>query len=148
MSVTYISAELRRLVRLRANGICEYCLIAEDDTHFGCAVDHIISEKHGGPTESQNLALACVFCNQAKGSDIGSHLAAGGPLIRFFNPRTDVWAEHFSLVGPRIEGISPNGEVTARILAFNLLDRVLERQTLIELNRFPCLAAQSLVERR
>jgi 5-methylcytosine-specific restriction endonuclease McrA len=71
MSLTYISAELQRLVVSRADGICEYCLIAEEDTFYGCAIDHIISEKHGGPTHEDNLALACVFCNQAKGSDVG-----------------------------------------------------------------------------
>jgi len=32
MSVTHIPAELRRPVVARAEGICEYCLIAEDDT--------------------------------------------------------------------------------------------------------------------
>lgn len=46
MSVTYIRAELRRQVVARAEGICEYCLIAEDDTFYGCEADHIISEKH------------------------------------------------------------------------------------------------------
>lgn len=30
MSVTYVSAELRRLVVARAEGLCEYCLIAEE----------------------------------------------------------------------------------------------------------------------
>jgi 5-methylcytosine-specific restriction endonuclease McrA len=72
MSVTYIGAELRRRVVARAEGICEYCLIAEDDTFYGCEADHIISEKHGGPTDAENLALACVSCNQSKGSDVGS----------------------------------------------------------------------------
>ena len=72
MSETYISAELRRFVRARANAGCEYCGIAETDTWFGCEVDHIISEKHGGLTGPENLALACVTCNRAKGSDIAS----------------------------------------------------------------------------
>jgi len=72
MSVTYIPAELRRFVVARAEGICEYCLIAEVDTFYGCEADHILSEKHGGATDAENLAMACVFCNQAKGSDIGS----------------------------------------------------------------------------
>ena len=56
MSVTYITAELRRLVVARSEGICEYCLIAEDDTFYGCEADHIISEKHGGSTNPDNLA--------------------------------------------------------------------------------------------
>lgn len=43
-----------------------------EDTYFGCQVDHIISEKHGGATEEHNLAYACSYCNRNKGSDIGS----------------------------------------------------------------------------
>lgn len=56
MSATYISAELGRLVIARADNLCEYCLIHEDDTFFGCEVDHIISEKHGGLTRVATLA--------------------------------------------------------------------------------------------
>jgi hypothetical protein len=44
---SYINAALRRLVATRAEGLCEYCLINEEDAFFGCEVDHIISEKHG-----------------------------------------------------------------------------------------------------
>lgn len=99
MSVTYIPAELRRQVVARAGELCEYCLIAEDDTFYGCEVDHIISEKHGGRTDFENLALACVCCNQAKGSDIGSIRWESQEFVRFFNPRTDCWADHFELVG-------------------------------------------------
>src|SRR5688572_8475684 len=114
MSVSYISAELRRLVTSRSGWLCEYCLISSTDTFFGCAVDHIISEKHGGATSSENLSYACVFCNQAKGSDIGSVNWDDGEFIRFFNPRLDRWPDHFELAGMRIEGISPIGIVTAR----------------------------------
>jgi HNH endonuclease len=141
MSVTYISADLRRLVVARAEDLCEYCLIAEEDTFYGCEVDHIISEKHGGPTQEDNLANACVFCNQAKGSDVGSIHWETGQFVRLFNPRTDRWAEHFVLVGNRIEGITPIGTVTARLLGFNTGERLLERQTLQEMNRYPSAAA-------
>jgi 5-methylcytosine-specific restriction endonuclease McrA len=60
----YIPTELRLLVAERANHLCEYCLIHEDDTFVGCQVDHIISLKHGGQTEADNLAYACAFCNR------------------------------------------------------------------------------------
>ncbi len=49
---SYISEKLRMLVASRADYLCEYCLIHENDTYFGCEVDHIISIKHGGITES------------------------------------------------------------------------------------------------
>jgi len=142
MSVTRISAELRRVVSARSEGVCEYCLIAEEDTFFGCEIDHVISEKHGGPTEVGNLALACVFCNQAKGSDVGSVHPESGDFIRFFNPRSDSWADYFEIVGDRIEPMSVIGDVTARILGFNSAERRLERRTLQAMGRYPPAAAQ------
>jgi hypothetical protein len=147
MSVTYISAELRRLVVARAEGLCEYCLIAEEDTFYGCEVDHIISEKHGGPTQEENLAYACVFCNQSKGSDVGSIHWESGQFVRFFNPRTDHWADHFMLTESRIEGITEIGAVTARILGFNTGERLLERQTLHEIGRYPSAEASRRMQR-
>lgn len=142
MSITYVSAELRRAVMARAEGLCEYCLIAEEDTFYGCEVDHIISEKHGGPTQEDNLCSACVFCNQAKGSDVGSIHWENGDFVRFFTPRTDRWADHFMLVGSQIEGVTVIGAVTARILGFNRGERLLERQTLQGANRYPSPAAK------
>ena len=60
MSV-YVSAGLRRLVAEGAGRRCEYCLINEEDTFFGCEVDHVVSTKHGGLTTENNLAYACTF---------------------------------------------------------------------------------------
>ena len=65
MSLTYIPAELRRLVIARAASICEYCLVAEEDTFLRLEVDHVIGEKHRGPTTADNLACACFHCNRA-----------------------------------------------------------------------------------
>jgi hypothetical protein len=141
MSVTYITADLRRLVVARAESICEYCLIDEEDTIYGCEADHIISEKHGGSTDASNLAYACVFCNQAKGSDVGSIHFETKTFVRLYNPRTDAWAEHFQLVGDRIDWLTPIGAVTARLLAFNSGERVLERKTLQSVGRYPSAAA-------
>ena len=124
MSVTHVSAELRRLVVTRADGLCEYCLIAEEDTFYGCQVDHIISEKHGGPTQGDNLSYACVFCNQAKGSDVGSIHWQSGAFLRFFNPRIDRWADHFELRENCVFGMTPVGRATVRLLNMNAPRRV------------------------
>lgn len=140
MSETYINAKLRRHVMERARHICEYCLIHENDTFFGCHVDHVISEKHGGLTVASNLTYACTFCNLHKGSDIAS-LTSEGVLTRFFNPRTDKWSEHFVLSDYRIEPLTNIGEVTAYIFQFNIADRILERKLLIEVDRYPSEAA-------
>ena len=123
----WISAELRQTVADRAKQLCEYCLIAEADTFYGCEVDHIISLKHGGSTEPNNLAYACAPCNRAKGTDVGS-IATSGEFTRFFNPRTDLWSEHFRLDGATIQPLTAIGEVTVRIFLFNDSARIHERE--------------------
>jgi HNH endonuclease len=119
-------------------------LIHKSDTYFGCQVDHIVSEKHGGPTESDNLAYACTCCNRAKGTDLGS-LSAGRVLTPFFNPRVDRWSDHFVLRDARIEWLTDVGEVTARILEFNSPERVFERETLRQLGRYPSADALAII---
>lgn len=133
----YIPTNLRVLVAQRADYLCEYCLIHEADTFVGCQVDHIISLKHGGITEAENLAYACAFCNRNKGSDIGSILLPKRNFIRLFNPRIDDWAAHFVLEGAGILPLTEIGEVTVRILGFNTVERLLERETLIAEGNYP-----------
>jgi hypothetical protein len=33
-------------------------------------IDHIIARQHGGATELENLALACIHCNRFKGPNM------------------------------------------------------------------------------
>ncbi len=134
---SYVTADLRRLVVARADSLCEYCLIHESDTWLGCQIDHVISEKHGGLTGADNLAYACVFCNRGKGTDLGPIAESSGNFVRFFNPRVDRWSDHFRIIGDRIEPLTETGEVTVRILDFNSAERLLEREALCAVGRFP-----------
>ena len=139
MSGTHVAAALRRLVAARAGRGCEYCLIHEDDTFFGCEVDHVVSEKHGGATTAENLAYACLTCNRRKGSDLASIDPENGTLVRLFNPRTDRWEDHFSLSldGTVIQPFTPVGVVTVRVLRLNDAERQLERAALRSIGRYP-----------
>lgn len=122
MSIAYISVPLRRRVAAQADFLCEYCLLHESDTYFGCEVDHIISEKHGGPTQPDNLAYACLSCNRSKGSDIASLTPGTLALVRLFHPRRDRWHDHFlrdTTDGITLLPLTPIGEATARLLRFN-----------------------------
>ena len=141
----YISPEIRQAVAVRANFICEYCLIAEDDAYFKFQVEHIISRKHGGSSELENLALACVFCNRYKGSDIASITPETGELVRLYNPRTMRWSEHFRLNGVVIESLTEIGEATLRILQMNHEDQILERQVLYQRGRYPSENARLII---
>jgi HNH endonuclease len=141
MSRTHVPAELRRLVGLRAERLCEYCRIHEDDTFYGCEVDHIVSEKHGGRTHADNLAYSCLCCNRFKGTDLGSLTKTTGILVRFFNPRLDAWSDHFTLDGVVIRPTTPIGEVTERVLKFNEIERLMERAELEAVGRYPFKSA-------
>lgn len=70
--MTYVPVHLRRLVIERAKERCEYCLFPQNAALLTFEIEHIIAEKHGGTTEAENLALACPYCNRAKGTDLGS----------------------------------------------------------------------------
>jgi hypothetical protein len=147
---SYVPAALRRFVSERADGLCEYCLMHEDQTYFGCQVEHVIAEKHGGPTTPENLAYACVFCNRFKGSDIATVDNATGQLVRLYNPRTDRWSEHFKLDRVRltIDPASGIGAATAKLLNFNHPDRLAERQLLAVVGSYPPTSALVRINER
>ncbi|AFZ55703.1 HNH endonuclease [Anabaena cylindrica FACHB-243] len=147
MSRTYINVDLRRLVVERAGNICEYCLISAVDRSSGCQVDHIISVKHGGASTDDNLCYACVFCNLQKGTDLGSINWRNGELVRFFNPRRDLWGDHFRLDEAVIQPLTDIGEVTTRILDFNNDERIIERLLLIEVGKYPPTSAKGRISK-
>jgi hypothetical protein len=142
-----VTEEQRRAVAERADLLCEYCLLAEDDGFFQFQVDHIISLKHGGPTTLPNLAFACAVCNRSKGSDLGTISRRMEVLTRFYNPRLDLWTAHFELEGAVIQPLSDIGEGTARILNFNCEDQIAERSALIKIGRYPSVAALARMRR-
>jgi hypothetical protein len=128
----YISDRIRHLVADRANQKCEYCKIHEDQSFLRFQVDHIISIKHGGDTVEENLAWSCFLCNNNKGSDIGTILTPNNQLVRFFNPRTDNWDEHFEIIDHVIHPFTSIGEATIKILKLNDIERIMERQLVQE----------------
>ena len=135
MSSSYISAQLRQQVYERAKGCCEYCLIPELATLFTHQIDHIIAEKHGGLTQLENLALACVICNKYKGSDIASIDIETDDVTALFHPRRHLWSQHFRLENGFIIPLTANARVTVNLLQFNRLERVIERRLLIAANQ-------------
>jgi hypothetical protein len=132
-----VGAALRQLVAQRANYRCEYCLLHQDDSYSSHHVDHIISRKHGGLSDSDNLAYACLRCNAWKGSDVGSLDIKTGQVVRLYHPRHERWDDHFILRYAVIEPLTKQGEATARLLKLNLDKRVAERRLLVAAGRYP-----------
>ena len=67
--------------------------------------------------------------------------------INDVNPRIDLWANHFRLEGMRIVSLTTIGEVTDRILGFNHVDRLIERQELAVLGQYPSSVALMLISK-
>jgi hypothetical protein len=138
---TDVSEGLRRRIAERPYHVCEYCLLHEDDSFWGCQVDHVISRKRGGSTELSNLAWACACCNSAKGSDLETLVGQPPQLLRLFHPRTDRWSGCFVLNGVRIDPADAVGEATVKLLQLNHGNRIREREILAEIGRYPSIEA-------
>ena len=126
--MTYVPAALRREVLERAGKRCEYCRLPADVAFYPHEVDHVIAEKHGGTNDIDNLAFACWRCNRHKGSDISSFDPETALLSPLFNPRTQVWAEHFAYENERVVGLTPEGRATVNLLRLNSEERLAERR--------------------
>lgn len=124
--------ELDRAVRERARKPCEYCLVPGNLYQTPFQIDHIIALKHGGATESSNLALSCYHCNSHKGPNHAGVDPSTSSITPLYNPRTDVWIEHFAMEADgRITGVTPRGWATVQVLNMNDPNYVSVRQSLL-----------------
>ncbi len=137
--MTYLSATLRQLVSQRAAGACEYCRIHQTFSMYSHEIDHVIALKHGGESTDDNLVLACLPCNRHKGSDLTSIDPFTGVVTLLFNPRTQIWLEHFQLEGGLIAGITAIGRTTIFLLQMNEPSRLQLRQALVTQGLYPDL---------
>ncbi len=106
-------------VILRARNRCEYCRLSQLGQEATFHIDHITPRAAGGPTTSENLALACVSCSLRKWAKRAAVDPLSGAEVPLFHPRADVWGEHFRWDGPLLVPLTPTGRATAESLAFN-----------------------------
>jgi hypothetical protein len=118
-----MDAATRTLVRTRAGNRCEYCRSHQDDEPFFLfQIEHVIAKQHGGADDASNLALACPHCNLHKGPNLAGLDPFDNALTRLFNPREQLWDDHFAFRGPLIMGLTAVGRATVRVL--NMNDRI------------------------
>lgn len=132
-----VPAALRRRVRRRAGGRCEYCLIHEDDVGLAHEPDHIVAAKHGGATDAANLAWACFLCNRRKGTDLASIDPLTDTVVRLFNPRIHQWSEHFRLRDGAILPLTAEARATEYLLQLNSTESIETRRFLAKAGRYP-----------
>jgi HNH endonuclease len=117
--------ETQKQVRQRAENRCEYCRLHQDHSPLAALqIEHIIPRKHNGDDSRGNLALACIDCNQAKGSNIARIDPDIGRMSRLFHPRRDRWNEHFEFRGVILIGKTAVGRTTVAVLRVNSDDQI------------------------
>ncbi len=131
-----MTEQLRERIRQRAKERCEYCLYPQSEAAISHQIDHVRAKQHGGTDNEDNLCLCCATCNRYKGPNLSSIDPSAQELSPLFNPREQVWQEHFQLEAERIVGVTAEGRATVFLLQFNREERLLERRLLIALGYF------------
>jgi hypothetical protein len=126
-----------RQVIARARDRCEYCRMHQSLQGATFHVEHIIPSSHGGPSELDNLCLACPSCNLHKSDRVDVPDPDSGAMARLFQPRRDSWSDHFRWEAYRIVGGTPIGRATVFALDLNHPRRLLIRRAEEMLQLFP-----------
>jgi hypothetical protein len=132
-----IALGLQQIVWKRATARCEYCHLPSEADIISFCIDHVTPRKHGGSTVVENLALACALCNRYKLDNLSGIDPLTSTITPLFNPRREVWNEHFAWSGSKVLGLSAAGRATIDVLRINLVQRIRHRDLLISLGKFP-----------
>jgi hypothetical protein len=119
----------------RAGYRCEYCGYPEAASSTPLEVDHIMPEAKGGLSTLDNLALCCRACNLYKHIKTEAVDPVSGVTVPLFNPRRQLWSEHFLLdrTTGTIHGSTPTGRATVAALEMNAAHALATRRLLIRL---------------
>lgn len=135
-----ISETTRKRVRLAAGNRCGYCQIPGEYVYASMQIDHLLPIAVGGTDDEANLWLACPWCNAYKGDQTHAQDNVSGETTRLFNPRTDLWLDHFQWDAEdkaHIVGLSIIGRVTTTTLRLNNDDALNFRRLLVRLRLYP-----------
>lgn len=135
--MSYIPAELRRLVIQRAAGRCEYRGLSQQGQEATFHIDHVIPVAAGGQTVAENLALACVSCSLRKAARQTAIDPQSGKEVALYNPRRDTWHEHFRWEGVYLVGLTATGRATIEALDMNRVLILAIREEEAALGRHP-----------
>jgi HNH endonuclease len=124
MSKIYIPVAIQRAILELSKNYCEYCVLpsnfSTDFFHF----EHIIPVVLNGKTELENLARSCGICNNNKRDKIEHIDPLTQQIVRLYNPRQDIWSDHFQWSDDDlyIIGLTPIGRATIALLKLNRIN--------------------------
>jgi 5-methylcytosine-specific restriction endonuclease McrA len=134
-----IRPEIAERVRSKAQHRCGYCLTPQSLIPSPLEIEHIIPQSRGGSNDEQNLWLACRLCNLYKSDKTHGRDPQTNHRVRLFNPRTQIWSQHFrwSKDGTEIIGRTVCGRATVGELNLNNPLAVNVRQNWASVGWFP-----------
>jgi hypothetical protein len=119
----YIPVDVERRVREAARNRCGYCLSPQHLVMARLEIEHIVprsafEQDDPHADDETNLWLACPICNGHKSNKTRAVDPDTEESVPLFNPRTQVWSEHFrwSDDGIRIIGLTSTGRATVGAL--------------------------------
>lgn len=139
MSRVRVTAEQKRLVIERAQGVCEYCRSQAKFATTPFSIEHIVPRSAGGPTSLDNLALSCQGCNGFKYTKQSAIDPLSMQQVALFHPRQQTWYAHFTWSSDFCEiiGLTPTGRATLLALKLNRTELVNLRRILYQANLHP-----------
>jgi len=102
-------------------------------------IEHLLAKALGGETVEDNLWLACRECNSHKAKKTKAVDPLTKKLVKLFNPRRQVWKNHFEFSKDITEiiGKTPCGRATVESLQMNNIYQTTARLAWIETGKFP-----------
>lgn len=139
MTSVYIPAPLRDVIRQQANSRCGYCLVPQHLLYGPLEFEHILPRSAGGQTVESNLWLACGLCNGFKSDQTAVRDPESQQLVTIFDPRRQLWTDHFawSADGTEIIGLTAAGRATILALQLNSLQAVELRRRWVSVGWHP-----------
>lgn len=134
-----IKKDLDETIRREAKNRCGYCLNPQELIPYKLEIEHLIPKASGGESTKENLWLACRECNAHKSAKTNAVDNLTGKTVKLFNPRTQIWNEHFEFSQNKTEiiGKTPCGRATVGCLQINNFYQTTARSIWVEMNKFP-----------
>ena len=122
---------LRERLLALAGYRCGYCRSSQRVMGVRLILDHLIPRARGGTDEETNLWPCCQPCNGFKQARTQARDPLTGMIVPFFNPRRQLWPEHFAWEygGRLVVGLTAVGRATVAALQLNR-DELVEARAL------------------
>lgn len=129
-----LDTEVRNIVLNKSKGLCEYCHSRSEFSFTSFTIEMIIPKSEGGKVETSNLAYICQGCGNYKYS-------RSKQINSLFNPRTDIWREHFAWSGDKLHlvGLTSKGRTTIEKLDLNRVNLTDFRLIMTRIGKHPAI---------